>query len=206
MRKWKWFVLLLSSGWAQPAKKLPKWDTLVVIETPKGVMKLQLYRETPIHRANFFRLAKTQFYDSTTFHRVVPGFVIQGGDPNSRDADPTNDGMGGPGYTLPAEIRPDLKHTLGAVGAARLGDAVNPTRASNGSQFYIVVAPQGTPFLDGSYTVFGRVLEGIEVAKALSQVERDERDRPREDLPMRVRLERHKVRLLRQRYGDGYKL
>ncbi len=204
MRKWKWFVLV-SSALAQSPKP-PKWDTLVVIETPKGVMKLQLYRETPLHRSNFFRLAQAKFYDSTTFHRVVPGFVIQGGDPNSRDADPNNDGMGGPGYTIPAEIRPDLKHTLGAVGAARLGDAVNPTRASSGSQFYIVVAPQGTPFLDGGYTVFGQVLEGIEVAKAISEVERDARDRPLENVPMRVRLERHKTRQLRQRYGDGYKL
>lgn len=197
MRMWKWCVLL-SLLWAQGR------DTLVVIETPKGVMRLQLYRQTPQHRANFFKLAQEGFFDGTTFHRVIPGFVIQGGDPNSKDSDPTNDGMGGPGYTIPAEIRPELKHTRGAVGAARLGDAVNPSRASNGSQFYIVVAEKGTPFLDGSYTVFGKVLEGMAVADSIAQVPRDTRDRPLTDIPMKVRLEVVKIKKLRKRYGDAY--
>lgn len=201
MRMWKWSVLSLALLWAQP-----KWDTIAVIETPYGVMRLQLFRETPQHRGNFLKLAQSGFFDGTTFHRVVPGFVIQGGDPNSKDTDPNNDGMGGPGYTIPAEINPNLKHVRGAVGAARLGDAMNPTRASNGSQFYIVVAEGGTPFLDGGYTVFGQVLEGMEVADKIVAVERDIRDRPLQNVPMKVRLEKHKVADLIKRYGNGYRL
>jgi len=187
------------------AQKLPKWDTLIVIETPKGVMRLQLYRQTPIHRANFIKLAKEGFFNGTTFHRVVPNFVIQGGDPNSKDDDPLNDGLGGPGYTLPAEFVPELKHTYSAVGAARQGDAINPKRESNGSQFYIVVNKAGTPFLDGAYTVFGKVLEGMEVAEAIAGVPRDRADRPQEPIRMQVRLERHRARHLVKRYGDAYK-
>jgi len=202
MRKWSLAVLLVSYLGAQ---KLPKWDTLIVIETPKGVMRLQLCRQTPIHRANFIKLAKEGFFNGTTFHRVVPNFVIQGGDPNSKDDDPLNDGLGGPGYTLPAEFVPELKHTYGAVGAARQGDAINPKRESNGSQFYIVVNKAGTPFLDGAYTVFGKVLEGMEVAEAIAGVPRDRADRPQEPIRMQVRLERHRVRHLVKRYGDAYK-
>lgn len=197
---WKWSVLSVSVLLGQ------KWDTLAVIETAYGTMRIQLYRQTPLHRANFLKLAKEGFFDGTTFHRVVPGFVIQGGDPNSKDSDPSNDGMGGPGYTIPAEIRPELKHIRGAVGAARLGDNINPSRASNGSQFYIVVAEQGTPFLDGSYTVFGQVIEGIEVADKIVAVERDGRDRPLQNISMKVRLERHKVKTLLKRYGHVYRL
>lgn len=197
---WKWSVLSLGLLIAQ------KWDTLAVIETPHGVMRLQLYRETPQHRQNFLKLAREGFFDGTTFHRVVPGFVIQGGDPNSKDADPGNDGMGGPGYTIPAEIHPELKHERGAVGAARMGDQVNPSRASNGSQFYIVVAEKGTPFLDGAYTVFGRVLEGIEVADRIVVAERDARDRPLQNIPMKVRTERHRIKALIKRYGNAYRL
>jgi cyclophilin family peptidyl-prolyl cis-trans isomerase len=202
MRKWSLAVLLVSYLGAQ---KLPKWDTLIVIETPKGVMRLQLYRQTPIHRANFIKLAKEGFFNGTTFHRVVPNFVIQGGDPNSKDDDPLNDGLGGPGYTLPAEFVPELKHTYSAVGAARQGDAINPKRESNGSQFYIVVNKAGTPFLDGAYTVFGKVLEGMEVAEAIAGVPRDRSDRPQEPIRMQVRLERHRVRHLVKQYGDAYK-
>jgi len=109
------------------------------IRTPLGRMVVRLYDETPLHRDNFKRLVATGFYDSTTFHRVIDGFVIQGGDPNSKDADPANDGTGGPGYTLPAEIRPGLFHRRGALAAARQGDEVNPERRSSGSQFYLVV-------------------------------------------------------------------
>ncbi len=204
MRKWSLVGLgsLCLIGWAQ---KPPKWDTLVVIETGKGIIKLQLYRETPQHRANFFRLVREGLLEGTTFHRVIPNFVIQGGDPNSKDADPNNDGLGGPGYTIPAEIQPALKHHYGAVGAARQADAINPTRASSGSQFYIVVAKAGTPFLDGAYTVFGQVLEGMDVAEAIAQVPRDAKDRPRQDIPMRVRLERHKVSKLVKRYPNAYR-
>ena len=109
------------------------------IETPRGRMVLRLYDETPGHRDNFKKLVAEQAYDSTLFHRVIGGFMIQGGDPTSRDADPMNDGGGGPGYTVPAEIRPELFHKRGALSAARQNDQVNPQRESSGSQFYVVV-------------------------------------------------------------------
>lgn len=112
------------------------------IDTSAGQLIVKLYDETPIHRDNFKKLVAEQFYDSTTFHRVIAGFMIQGGDPNSRDDDPYNDGVGGPGYTLEAEITPDLINRRGALVAARQGDQVNPERRSSGSQFYIV---QGQP-------------------------------------------------------------
>ena len=109
------------------------------IETPHGRMVIKLYDETPAHRDNFKKLVAEQTYDSTLFHRVIGGFMIQGGDPNSRDDEnPMNDGSGGPGYTLPAEIQPGLFHKRGALSAARQNDAVNPERQSSGSQFYIV--------------------------------------------------------------------
>ena len=108
------------------------------IETPRGRMVIRLYDETPGHRDNFKKLVAEQAYDSTLFHRIISGFVIQGGDPNSRDADPMNDGSGGPGYTVPAEIRPELFHKRGALSTARQPDQVNPQRESSGSQFYIV--------------------------------------------------------------------
>ncbi len=108
------------------------------IETPGGEIVVRLYDETPLHRDNFRELAAKGAFDSTLFHRVIAGFMIQGGDPNSRDADPSNDGSGGPGYTIPAEIRPELYHKRGALAAARRHDDVNPERESSGSQFYIV--------------------------------------------------------------------
>ncbi len=111
------------------------------IETPRGRMVIKLYDETPGHRDNFKKLVAEQFFDSTLFHRVMGGFMVQGGDPNSRDDNPRDDGAGGPGYTLPAEIRPGLYHKRGALAAARQGDRVNPNRESSGSQFYII---QGT--------------------------------------------------------------
>jgi cyclophilin family peptidyl-prolyl cis-trans isomerase len=124
-----------------------------VIETDKGNIKVKLFaKEAPMSVTNFLQLAKSGFYEGLTFHRVEPGFVIQGGDP-------AGNGTGGPGYTVPAEIgQPHLK---GALAWARTGDEVNPQRRSSGSQFYITLEP--TPFLDGGYTVFGQTLEGMEV-------------------------------------------
>jgi peptidyl-prolyl cis-trans isomerase B (cyclophilin B) len=115
------------------------------IQTPRGRMVIRLYDETPGHRDNFKKLVAEHAYDSTLFHRVISGFMIQGGDPNSRDDNPMDDGAGGPGYTVLAEIRPDLFHKRGALSAARQGDNVNPDRQSSGSQFYIV---QGTIYPD----------------------------------------------------------
>ena len=119
------------------------------IETPRGRMVIKLYDETPLHRDNFKKLVAEQFYDSTLFHRIIGGFMVQGGDPNSLDDNPSNDGGGGPGYTIPAEFRPELFHKRGALSAARQPDNVNPNRESSGSQFYIV---HGTIFPDDYLT------------------------------------------------------
>jgi cyclophilin family peptidyl-prolyl cis-trans isomerase len=140
---------------APPATAAARQD--VVIETTQGSFTIRLYpADAPQTVANFVKLVSQGFYDSLTFHRVVPGFVIQGGDPNSRDENPFNDGQGGPGYTVPAEIK--RTHVKGAVAMARQPDVVNPTRASNGSQFYIALGDLAQ--LDGAYTVFGKVISG----------------------------------------------
>jgi len=123
-------------GQAKPVEK----RHLVEINTTTGRMVVELYNETPLHRDNFLKLVRQHFYDSTLFHRVIPGFMIQGGDPDSRKAEDRAVplGQGGPGYTVPAEIDPKLIHRKGALATARLGDDVNPEMRSSGSQFYIV--------------------------------------------------------------------
>lgn len=140
-----------------------------VIETALGALVVELSDETPVHRDNFKKLVAEGFYDGTTFHRVIRGFAVQGGDPNSKDDDPTNDGQGGPGYTLPAEVVPGMAHEVGALAAARQADAVNPERRSSGSQFYLVSGDRAR-HLDGEYTVFGRLIEGFDVLERLQQV------------------------------------
>jgi cyclophilin family peptidyl-prolyl cis-trans isomerase len=169
-------ILLAASGaGAQPAANAPAstpshapavtraatGPQVAVLETVLGTIVIKFAEaDAPKTVANFKKLVKTGFYDGTCFHRVIPGFMIQGGDPNSKDTDPSNDGIGGPGYTVPAEIK--LPHLRGSVATARQGDQVNPERASSGSQFFIDVAAQ--PSLDqGGYTVFGTVIKGMEV-------------------------------------------
>jgi peptidyl-prolyl cis-trans isomerase B (cyclophilin B) len=126
-----------------------------ILDTDRGEIVLELYAtEAPKTVANFEKLAKDGFYNNLTFHRVEPGFVVQGGDP-------AGNGTGGPGYELPAEISPTEKHLRGTLAMARRGDQVNPDRKSSGSQFYICLAP--APFLDGQYTIFGGVVEGMNV-------------------------------------------
>lgn len=118
----------------------------VELTTTKGVIVLRLSDSTPQHRDNFLKLVKQHYYDSILFHRVIQNFMIQAGDPNSRQAKPGEPlGNGSPGYTVPAEFRPTLFHKKGALAAARMGDDVNPLKASSGSQFYIV---QGRVFSD----------------------------------------------------------
>jgi len=151
----------------------------VVLETSLGTMKIELSNLTPEHRDNFIKLAKTGFYDNTCFHRIINGFMIQGGDPFSRDTTKRDQwGTGGPGYTIPAEIDSTLHHCKGAVAAARLGDMANPRRASSGSQFYIVQDSLGCRHLDGQYTVFGQVVEGMEVIDKIAVSDTDPYDRP----------------------------
>jgi len=131
---------------------------VATISTGKGDIVVRLDAgAAPQTVNNFVFLSREGFYDGLTFHRVEPGFVIQGGDP-------LGDATGGPGYTVPAEIQ--LPHVEGAIAMARRGDQVNPSRASSGSQFYITLAP--TPFLDGGYTAFGRVVEGMDVVKSIA--------------------------------------
>lgn len=159
-------------------KENPK-KGFVVIETTLGNITIQLNDSAaPKHSANFRKLAKEGFYDSTSFHRVIPNFMIQGGDPNSKSGERHTHGMGGPEYRIDAEI--GLPHLRGVIAAARQGDQINPQRMSNGSQFYITVVP--TPFLDGQYSVFGSVVEGMEIADKIVAVPRDPRDNPLEKI------------------------
>ena len=156
-------------------------DEVAVIETRLGKIVIEFYdKDAPKTVANFKKLAKEGFYNGTTFHRVIPGFMIQGGDPNSKNPDRSTHGMGGPGYTVPAEIKRD--HARGTVATARLGDQVNPQKASSGSQFFITVN-NNTP-LNGGYTVFGNVIAGMDVADKIVNVPRDARDNPNDPVVM----------------------
>lgn len=161
-------------------------DTIVEITTEFGAMYLYLYKGTPLHRANFHKLASEGFYDTTEFHRIIQNFMIQGGDPLSKDDDRTNDGTGGPGYTIPAEIDTTrYKHDLGSIAAARTN---NPEKASSGCQFYIVVSEEGTKHLNGLYTVFGKMLEGNDVADSIVTRKTGASNRPVERIPMYIKL------------------
>ncbi len=240
------------------------YNSDVRIDTEFGTMYIKLYTDTPIHRKNFLSLVKNHYYDDLLFHRVIPSFMIQGGDPGSRNASSGSLlGNGGPDYTLEAEILSSHFHKRGVIAAAREGDAINPYRRSSGSQFYIVTgrtytddelnkienyiqqqtfqslyfqyleeikkhAEQsgknldidllsaiatdsaqnrirqiplfhfsseqrsiykslgGAPHLDNSYTIFGEVVEGIEVADKISSLERDKNDRPLHDVRMKI--------------------
>lgn len=278
------FILLgisvfLITGCAQ------KKDHLVTIKTKYGDMVAILYDETPKHKANFIKLAQENFYDSLLFHRVIAGFMIQGGDPESRKAGKNQRlGNGGPGYTIDAEFNPKFFHEKGALSAARLGDAMNPAKASSGSQFYIVqgtvhsesqikldqqkygkalqqffqkpenkpyydsiniffqnrdekgydayisklkpviekqlgvsvekeVSPQlvkayttvgGTPQLDGQYTVFGKVIKGLEVIDQIAAAPKDPNDRPLEDVRMEITVEEMPRRKIEKQFGYTY--
>ena len=190
----------------------------VKIETSYGDMVVKLYNETPLHRDNFIKLVKDGTYDGLIFHRVINQFMIQGGDPNSRTAKPGQMlGDGELGYTIPAEFVPGLFHKKGALAAARQGDEVNPQKASSSCQFYIVQGTTwdanrlkmveqrmgksftakeaevyatlgGTPFLDGDYTVFGEVVEGMEVIDKIAAVQCGPMDRPIEDVKMKMSI------------------
>jgi cyclophilin family peptidyl-prolyl cis-trans isomerase len=160
-----------------------------VIHTDLGDMKGILYNETPKHRVNFVKLVKSGFYDGTLFHRVILGFMIQGGDPNSKTAKPGDQlGAGGPGYTIPAEFNPKLKHKRGALAAARLGGPSNPQKASSGSQFYIVEPEKGAHSLDNDYTVFGEITEGFDVITKIASVQKDQANRPAKDIKMTIKI------------------
>lgn len=208
-----WLLLaLLALAGPGPAAgkpgKLPKKggrDEVVTITTTQGVIRLVLFDDTPLHKANFLQKARSGFYNGTTFHRVIPGFMIQGGDANSKDADPANDGLGQPGEgTIPAELGAGHAHAYGAVAAARQGDFANPQRASSASQFYLVENHAGVHFLDGQYTVFGQVIQGLDVIDNIARLPRDGRDRPTADLKMTVQVDKLKRKKIAKLYGYSY--
>ncbi len=231
MRKiFLFFLLIPVLSIAQNRKKK---DYVVSVNTSFGTMRLVLYDQTPKHKENFIKLVGQKFYDSLLFHRIIPLFMIQGGDPNSRKAQADEPlGNGDVGYKIPAEILPTLFHKKGSLAAARDN---NPEKASSGCQFYIVQgrvwtdeelqkqidrgharAPErvytdeqkqtyktigGTPHLDGSYTVFGEVIDGLAVVDSIARQPRNELDRPRQNVRMSMTGEWVKKKKIKKQYG-----
>ena len=157
----------------------PQFD----IVTTHGTMRIKLYNKTPKHRDNFVKLVNEKYYDGVRFHRIIEGFMIQTGDPFSRDTTLINKwGTGGPDYTVPAEFVNEYWHKKGALAAARKGDMANPKKASSGSQFYIVHDENACLHLDGQYSIFGEVIEGLDVIDKIATVDTDMYDRPYEDV------------------------
>lgn len=224
----RFYVLLVFAGLfffsnANAAKREKR--SVVRLETTAGNIRLALSDDTPMHRDNFLKLVKKGFYDGTLFHRCIQEFMIQGGDPDSKNANPGQRlGEGDVGYTIPAEFDlPYLYHTRGALAAAREPDDVNPDMRSSGCQFYIVWGKKfgpasikkvraqleangiemtsgmyddyqmigGTPHLDGTYTVFGEVIEGLDVVRVIQLADTDENDRPLEDIVIKKAVIEH---------------
>jgi cyclophilin family peptidyl-prolyl cis-trans isomerase len=180
------YVFLFNCSMMGQDKKAPSTEpkigreVVVLLKTTMGNIKLKLYNETPLHRDNFVKLVESGYYDGLLFHRVINNFMIQSGDPLSRNAPAGRMlGTGGPNYTIPAEILPQIKHKRGSLAAARDN---NPQKASSGSQFYIVHNKNGTPHLDGQYTVFGETIEGFDVIDKIATVKTIAADRPEEDV------------------------
>lgn len=205
MRKLCLIICILLGMTAQAQEK----ETMVLIKTTKGDIKVKLYNDTPLHRDNFIKLIKEGWYDNSPFHRVINNFMIQGGH--------NQDGTVDPGYRVPAEFRSNHFHKKGALAAARQGDQVNPEKASSGCQFYIVQGQVltdahiqmfqqrygltfteeqieayttigGTPHLDGEYTVFGEVVEGLDVIDKIASVKTGYMDVPVEPVTMTVEV------------------
>ena len=163
---------------ARSRSRLPQ-EPIFDIVTTMGTIRVKLYKDTPKHRENFIRLALTHFYDNVLFHRVIDGFMIQGGDPYTRDTSRVAEwGEGGPGYTIDAEILPEHTHKKGALAAARRGDLANPMKESSGSQFYLVQDSTNCKHLNGAYTVFGETVGGLNVIDRIARVQTDRYDRP----------------------------
>jgi len=171
----------------KPAATTKTGEDVAVLQTSMGTIVFRFFdKDAPKHVANFKKLAGEGFYNGTTFHRVIPGFMIQGGDPNSKDADRSNDGTGGSGTNIPAEFNAN-KHLRGTVSMARSND---PNSAS--SQFFICVKP--AEFLDGKYSVFGQVIEGMDVVDKIVSVPRDQKDNPIDKVVIeKATIEKRKV-------------
>jgi len=221
-------LLLLCSITAAVAQKKSKKDYLVTITTEFGTMHAVLHDQAPKHKANFIALADTGFYNGTLFHRIIENFMVQGGDPQSKKVQPGQTlGDGDVGYQVPAEFSEKLFHKKGAIAAARDN---NPAKASSGCQFYVVQGKKltddelpvqekragrkltdaqkqvyktlgGTPHLDGNYTVFGQVIQGLEVLDTIAKQPRDNRDRPQKDIPMQVKVEKISKKKISELYG-----
>lgn len=222
------FLFTITTSFSQ---KKSRKDELITIKTQFGTMHAILFDETPKHKENFLKLSKDKFYDGLLFHRIMEDFMIQGGDPESRNAQPgAMLGRGGNGYKIPAEFSPKLFHQKGALAAARDN---NPAKESSGCQFYIVegrvwgqadLAKQearaarkltdaqkktyetigGTPHLDGSYTVFGQVIDGLPVIDQIASQPKDERDRPEKDIAMQISVKKMSKKKISRKYGYTY--
>jgi cyclophilin family peptidyl-prolyl cis-trans isomerase len=231
----KLLLLLLLIPVLSVAQNRKKKDYLVSLTTSYGTMRLVLYDQTPKHKENFIKLVNQKFYDSLLFHRVIPLFMIQGGDPNSRKAEADQPlGNGDIGYKIPAEFVPSLFHKKGALAAARDG---NPEKASSGCQFYIVqgrvwddaalqtqitrIETQkghvpteeqkqvyktlgGAPHLDGNYTVFGEVIDGLAIVDSVAKQPRNEMNRPDKDVRMTMTGEWVKKKKITKQYNYKY--
>jgi peptidyl-prolyl cis-trans isomerase B (cyclophilin B) len=214
----KLLTLIFTLLFIQAFAAKPKYQ-YVKITTDKGECIVRLYNETPLHRDNFIKLVKEGYFNGTLFHRVIKDFMIQGGDPDSKNATPDATlGNGGPKYTIPAEFRDSLFHKKGVLAAAREGDDVNPTKASSGSQFYLVQGkvftdstlnivetrrlkfkiPEwqrqvyktigGTPHLDRNYTVFGEIVKGLNMVDSIASEVTGKANRPVADVKMTIVL------------------
>ncbi|MEL6256326.1 MAG: peptidylprolyl isomerase [Bacteroidota bacterium] len=202
------FLLFNFSVYGQKKKKvkIPKKDFVITMTTPQGNIYLLLYDETPKHKENFLKLTNEGFYNGTVFHRVIKNFMIQGGDPNSKDPNKKNMyGQGGPGYTVEAEFNPKFKHKRGALAAARQGDRANPTKASSGSQFYIVHNASRCKHLNGSYTVYGEVIKGMDVVDKIANVPVARRGNvPADRVTLEVTAKEMKRKKIMKLYGYKY--
>jgi peptidyl-prolyl cis-trans isomerase B (cyclophilin B) len=200
----------ISCGLAENNKE----EKMVQIETELGTIKVKLYNETPLHRDNFIKLTSEGFYTDLLFHRVIQGFMVQGGDPNSKNAAPGQMlGGGDLGYTIPAEINPKFFHRRGVLAAARKGDQANPEKRSSASQFYILqgkvfrpgeldsmqmklseeqikayTTVGGYPSLDNGYTVFGEIIEGMAVIDSIAAQPTDQSNRPQKDIKFSIKM------------------
>lgn len=184
----KWIIGLIAAGSVTIATpKLVKAEDVAVIETKFGKMVVEFYeKDAPKTVSNFKKLAKQGFYSGTIFHRCMPNFMIQGGDPYTKDAKNLDRyGQGGPGYTVEAEI--NRLHKRGTIATARLSDEVNPGKRSSGSQFFINVK-DNMNLDEGGYTVFGQVIKGMEIADKIVSLPRDGRDNPDERVEMKVAI------------------
>ena len=199
-------ALLCLAGPATAKPRKPhksKKDEVVTITTTQGVIRLVLFDDTPLHKANFLQKAKSGFYNGTSFHRIIDNFMIQGGDVNSKDADTSNDGLGRANEgTVPAELGPGHPHLYGSVAAARMGGPAGTPSSS--SQFYLVENHGGAHFLDGQYTVFGQVIQGLEVIDKIAKLPKDGRDHPTVDAKMTMKVEKLKRKKISQLYAYNY--